>query len=644
MADKIQQGLTSKLNQKAVNILPVVVLIIGVLSAIFHIYVLGFSAIATWNFRAIHLMFGLLIIFLSIPIVGDEQKRHKALPYLLIDIILAGLAVLVAVYIVMHMERLILFIQFAPTTTDIVISVIGIILVLEAGRRANGPMMAIIPGIFLLYGAFGEYLPGWIGHGGYSFERLAAYSFSLDGIYGISLGIAATYMIIFVMFGAVLEGTGGDKLITRTALGAFGRFRGGPAKAAVLASAGMGTLTGHSAGNVAVTGAFTIPLMKNMGYKPTVAAAVEAVASTGGQLLPPIMGAGAFLMAETLGIPYVSVIAAAAIPALLYFTAVLFMCDLEAVKTGLKGLSKSEMPDLKEVLKSYGHLLIPVIILLYILLIERATPIRAGLYGIYSTLLIGLLLKTSRYTFIQLLHMLKDGTKKASPIITACACAGFVIGILSLTGLGARLANALIALSGGNLLAALLLTMLTAIILGMGLPTTAAYIISSTVLAPALAALGVPLLAAHLFIFFFAVISAITPPIALAAYAGAGIAGSNPNQTGYMAFKMGLAAFIIPYMFIYGEPLLGVGSFFVIGRSVVTAVIGIYFFASAINNFYLVKTGIVVRVILLIASLSMISPQIYADGIGIGLIVIATVIQSPFVRDKIKGVKPILKS
>ncbi len=598
-------------------------LILGLFTSLFHIYFLGFATMNTWAFRIIHVMLAMILIVLMKPSAPPAGRK----PGLMLDLAMIAGALGSSLYMVLNIDRLAMFLQFRPNFTDVVVCIVGVLLVIETTRRINGNAMCILAIIFILYGLFGDLLPETLGHRGYTLSRLAAYLFSIDGVFGTSVNVSSTYMILFVIFGAVLEGTGGGKLFIESATAGFGRFRGGPAKAAVLASAGMGTISGSSAGNVVTTGAFTIPLMKKIGYRSEFAGAVEAVASTGGQIMPPIMGAGAFVMAETLGIPYATIALSAVIPALLYFLSIYVMVDCEALKTKLSALPKNELPVMKRVLSEVGHLIIPVAVLLYILIIQKATPIRAGLYGIYSSLLVALFRKTTRYGWRKLINMLSDGAKGAVGVISACACAGIIIGVLALTGLGSRIVGIITALSGGNVIAALFLTMVVTLILGMGLPTTASYIVCSSVVAPALIHMSIPPLAAHFFIFYFACLSAITPPVAVASYAAAGIAKSNPNTTGWAAFKLGLAAFIVPYMFVFSNSLLLIGSPGLIVRSAVTSVVGTVFFGMAISGWLKHRANPLVRLILLAAALLLIDQGFYTDIAGFVLIIACYLLQ-----------------
>lgn len=544
--------------------------------------------------------------------------KNKKLEHIINGILIVG-ALASFGYIALNSTELVLYMQYKPQMFEVVLCAIGVIIVLETTRRCNGNAMPILALIFLAYSFFGKYLPGIVGHRGYDIQRVMTYSFSLDGIFGTSIGVSATYMILFVIFGAVLEGTGGSHLFIDLSTASFGRYRGGPGKAAIFASAGMGMISGSSAGNVVTTGSFTIPLMKESGYSSRFSAAVCAVASSGGQIMPPVMGAGAFIMAESLGMPYLSIAAAAIIPAIFYFASVYFMVDTEAIRLNLLGLPREKLPNAKDVLKEYGHLAIPILILMYFLIVERATPIKAGLYGVYSSLIIALLKSNTRYDIKGFFNMLAAGAKGAISVVSACACAGIIIGTLSLTGLGNKLAGLIITISGGNLIIALLLSMVVLILLGMGLPTTAAYIITSSVVAPALIEMGVMPLAAHMFIFYFATMSAITPPVAIASYAAAGIADSNPNTTGWLAFKLGLAAFIVPYLFVSSPILLGQGNIGEVIFAVIMGLIGMYFFAAAISGWLVKDMPLWVRVPCFIGALLLIDSGLITDVLGIAL-------------------------
>jgi TRAP transporter 4TM/12TM fusion protein len=604
-------------------------LVLAVFTSLFHIYFLGFSTMNTWSFRIYHVCFAMAVIVL----MKASKTKYNALN-IAIDSLLILATAATSIYLVANVDRLAMFLQFKPNNWDILVCIIGVILVLETTRRINGNTMVILAVVFILYALLGNYLPQMFGHKGYSYRRLFPYLYSIDGVFGTAVNVSSTYMILFVLFGAVLEGTGGGKLFVSASIAGFGRFRGGPAKAAVLASAGMGMISGSSAGNVVTTGSFTIPLMKKVGYRPQFAGAVEAVASTGGQIMPPIMGAAAFVLAETLGIPYRKVAIAGILPAILYFLSVFIMVDCEARRTNLIPLKKEELPVMKEILSEVGHLIIPILVLLYILLIENATPIKAGLYGVFSCLIVAMFKKSTRYGFKQLIDMLATGTKSAAGVVSACACAGIIVGVLALTGLGTRMVGLVLTLSGGNLIICLVLTMVVTLILGMGLPTTASYIVCSSVIAPALIKFGIEPLVAHFFIFYFAWLSAITPPVAIASYAAAGLADANPNSTGWEAFKLGLAAFIVPYMLVFSNALLLIGSTGTIIQSTITAIIGVIIFGMGIGGWVVHNANMTVRIVTVIASLLMIDQGLMTDIIGLALFAVVVILQKFVFKDK----------
>ena len=597
-------------------------MVLAVFTSLFHIYFLGFSTMNTWSFRICHVAFAMAIIILLKPLKTNSRALNVIIDSVLLLAIIATTA-----YLIANIGRLAMFLQFKPMQMDVVVCIIGVILVLETTRRINGNTMVILAVIFILYGLFGNLLPQMFGHRGYTPTRLFAYLYSIDGVFGTSVNVSSTYMILFVLFGAVLEGTGGGRLFIEASIAGFGRYRGGPAKAAVLASAGMGMISGSSAGNVVTTGSFTIPLMKKVGYRPQFAGAVEAVASTGGQIMPPIMGAAAFVLAETLGMPYREVAIAAILPAILYFLSVFIMVDCEARKVNLVPLKKDELPDMRKVMTEVGHLIIPILVLLYVLLIQNSTPIKAGLYGIYSSLIVALFKKSTRYNWRKLLEMLAEGSKSAVGVASACACAGVIVGVLSLTGLGTRLVGIITTLSGGSMILCLILTMIVTLILGMGLPTTTSYIVCSSVVAPALIEFGLEPLVAHFFIFYFACLSAITPPVAIASYAAAGLADANPNSTGWEAFKLGLAAFIVPYMFVFSNALLLIGSIGTIIQAAITSVIGVMFFGMAVSGWILHKANPLIRTAAFIASLLLIDQGVVTDIAGFALIVTVFALQ-----------------
>ena len=531
----------------------------------------------------------------------------------------AGYAIACAVtaaYLIEFLELLQFRAGAFPTTNDAVVAVGAMLLLLEMTRRTTGLAMVVIACAFVLYAFIGPWLPGILHHDGYSLARLSSYLMTDNGVLGPTLGVSATYLMLFIVFAAFLQTSGAGDYFVRLAFAVAGHKKGGPAKVAVLASGLMGTINGSSAGNVVSTGAFTIPLMKKVGYKPKVAGAIEAAASSGGQILPPIMGAGAFIMADVTGIPYTDIVLAAAIPGVLYFLSVFFMVDFEASKLGMKGLDPSELPN-KQLLLKQLYLFSPIIILIGCLVMGYSV-IRAGTLSGLSVVVVSWL-GPQKMGPVRIFHALALAGKMAIPLLAVCATAGIIVGIIGITGIGLRFSTILLAVADNSLIVALLFAMLISIVLGMGMPTTAAYAVAAAVVAPGLVQLGLEPLVAHFFVFFFAVMSAITPPVALAAFAGAAIAGSNSMQTGVQSFKIGIAAFIVPFIFCFNPALLMQGSVPDIVLASLTAVVGIYLLSAAVQGWFFAHANTFVRLGLLGASLLMISGGWETDATGLAL-------------------------
>ena len=599
------------------------VVAIGVAMSLVHIYLLGFNPITPWILYNIHLAFGIVLVFLLYPATKRSPMGRPSV----LDIAMALLAVAAAVYFSVEMEELIYRIGVAPTAWDLFFSAALVIMVLEITRRTSGPILPTFAALFLLYARYGGCLPGILGHRGYDWSRIVSYVTGLDAIFSVSLGASAQFVFLLLLFSAFLHATGAGKFFIDFATGVAGDKRGGPAKIAVLASALFGTISGNSVANVVSTGVFTIPMMKRIGYKPAFAGAVEAVASTGGQIMPPIMGSAAFIMAQLIGVSYLKIATSALIPAVLYFLSVIFMVDLEAGKYGLKGVPKDELPSVRHVLRTQGYLVTPVLVLIFVLVVLRASVIRAALWAIASVIVVTAFKRETRMGLARIISALYDGAKGSVGIISSCACAGIVIGVLSLTGAGLKFAQVVLALSHGNLLPALVLSAVASLVLGMGLPTTASYLICAAVAAPALIELGVSPLAAHMFIFYYACISAITPPVALAAYAGAGLAKANPMRVGVTAVRLGLVAYIVPFMFVYGPPLLAQGGLGNIMWAAVTAIIGVWALAMGIEGWMGDRAiGSIARALLIVAALTLIKPGLATDIIGLGLFAIILVV------------------
>ena len=597
---------------------------IAITFSVFQLYTAIFGVLDAQLQRAIHLGFGLALAYLLYPFRRAWTRDHYFHP---IDIVFAVLGAATPAYLVIQYRELI---TRAGTVSpvDTVVGGLGILLVIEATRRVVGLPMVTVVLAFIAYAFLGPYMPGVLAHRGLTPEQLIGHLyFTTEGIFGIPLGVSSTFIFLFILFGAYLESTGLGKFFIDLANAVAGWASGGPAKVAVLSSGLMGTVSGSSVANVVGTGSLTIPMMKKLGYNANFAGAVEAAASTGGQLMPPVMGAAAFLMAEFVGVPYIDVVKAAAIPALLYFTGVWLGVHFEAKRKKLKGIPRAELPNPLTLLKERGHLAIPLVVIVY-LLVAGYTPMRAALVAIFLSILCAMLRKSTRMKPIEIVYGLERGAKGVLGVLVACASAGIIIGVVTKTGVGLRLASGLIDLAGGMLLPAMFFTMITAIVLGMGVPTTANYVITSTIAAPALEQMGVPVLAAHMFVFYFGIIADVTPPVALAAYAGAGISGGNALKTGVHASKLAIAAFIIPYVFVLSPVLLMVDATPLALVSVtLSALIGMIAISSALCGFLADHCRPYERLLLIIAGLLMIKPGGITDLVGLVLFVVILVMQ-----------------
>jgi TRAP transporter 4TM/12TM fusion protein len=605
-----------------------VIYIVGTVCSLFHLYCLLINPIDPWFFRGMHIVFLSFLCFLLYP--GWQGASKKVHP---VDYIFMMMIIIPFVYMVINFDEWIYRVGVVPTTWDTIISLMFVVAILEMTRRTTGLALCIIATIFILYGYFGNLLPGLFYHKGYSWPRIFTYLFSLDGILGLPVFVSAAYVYIFVIFGAFLKSSGVGAYFIQFANAIVGWARGGPAKVAIISSSLFGTVSGSSAANVVGTGSFTIPMMKNMGYKAHFAGAVEAVASTGGQIMPPVMGAGAFLMAEILGVPYVKVLVAAILPAAMYYLAVYFMVDFEAAKTGLVGLPPDQIPNKKETLKKI-YKFAPLAILVYYIAVAMASIIKAGTMAVVACIAVSWTSRETRMGLKKIIDSLANGAKGAIEMGGTCAAAGIVIGIISQTGIGLKFATILLEYSKGILPLALFLSMVVAIILGMGMPTTAAYAICAAVITTGLIKLGAIPIAAHLFVFYFACISAITPPVALAAYAGAAIAKTSPNKVGFTAMKLGVAAFIAPYMFIFNPAMLFIGSITDIVLVTVTALLGTFALACGMQGWLLGKVvGWPIRILLMAGAIMLIKPGVYTDIAGVCLLVL-TFFLSRFISKK----------
>lgn len=588
-----------------------------VLTSIIYLYTAGFGVFSVVNQRAIMMMLLLPTIFLSRKDVDEEDIGAKKR---ILDYFLAILIFVANLYMLFIWEDRAMVLG-ATNPLDIIMGTIMIIVLLEATRRSCGLFLSIISALFILYALMGPYFPAAIAHRGETWTRVVSFLYlTTEGIFGTAMGVASTYIIVFVIFGAFLEKFGGGEWFIKLAYAVTGRYRGGPAKTAVVASGLMGMISGAPAANVATTGTFTIPLMKKTGYTPEEAGAIEAVASTGGIFTPPIMGAAAFLMAEYLRIPYATVAKSAIIPALLYFFTLMLVVDALAVKKNLLGQSPDDLPKFRDVMKEQGILSIPLIVIIFLIVIGYS-PMKAAFYSTLLTILVAFFTPQTRPTVKMILDALKQGSKGCVPIISACATSGIIVGIISMTGLGAKLSYTLIGLSNGNLLLAGLICAVVALILGCGMPPTAVYIILSSILAPSLVDLGANPIAAHLFIFIFAAVGALTPPVAITAYTGAAIADANPNKTGIKAFRYGISAYIIPFMFLISPEIILIGEPLLIMKNVISLTIGIICLAVALEGYFIMIFSKLPRIIMGLSCIGLIIPGTTTDIIGfIGVI------------------------
>lgn len=591
---------------------------------VFHLYASGIRTLPVNVFRCIHLGFGMCIVFLIYP--ASKKEPINKIPWR--DVLFAALATVPNIYIIVELENLAKRAGIL-TTMDLVMGIILIVLLLEVSRRVVGIVLTCIATFFILYTILGPYFPGILAHRGASLAGLVRHMYlSTEGVYGVPLGASASFIFLFVVLGTILTHIGAGDVLINLALSVFGKQRGGPAKVAVVSSALFGSISGSSLANVVTTGTFTIPLMKKVGYEPSFAGAVEAAASTGGQIMPPIMGAAAFIIAEFLGIPYFSVCLAAALPAVLYFTAIFCAVHQQAVKLGIKGLTKDQVPSGKKVLKEQGYLLLPLVLII-VILVMGYSPAMAGFVSILTAVAISWFKRETRLTPKRLFFVLAEGAKGAMDVLIACAVVGFIIGSFTLSGMGLKMAALVQTLSGGRLFLTLLFTAIASIILGMGVPTTANYIMMAMITVPIVSAMDVLPLAAHLFCFYFGIVSDLTPPVALGALTASGIAGSKFLPTAINATKLGAIAYIIPFFFVYNPILLlGMQPFTIeVLISFIFAIIGTIALSCAIYNYMLDTLKWYERIITAIAALIMIHPNILTSFIGISLFILVYLMQ-----------------
>lgn len=611
--------------------------------SLFQLYTGAYGQLTAYIQRTIHLGFALVLIFLLYPARRKGPKNKISI----LDWLLALLALAVTSYWPLFYEELVMHIG-PITQIQLVVGTIAIFLVLEAARRAVGLPITIIAAVFLGYALLGPYLPGMLGHRGLSFGQLVqSMYFSTEGILGTPLGVSSTYIFLFLLFGAFLVQTGVGNYFNDLAISIAGKRVGGPAKVAIFSSALQGTISGSSVANTVTTGSYTIPMMKRLGYDKNFAGAVEAAASTGGQIMPPIMGAAAFLMIEFAGESYWNIAKAALIPAILYFAGIWIMTHFEAKRLGLLGLADDQIPNKKTVLKKI-HLLAPIFVIIFLLYQGGMSIERVALYGILSAIVVSLFLKETRIGWRGIIDALTSGAKTALGVAAATATAGIIVGVVTKTGLGLKMGNELVSIAANispniqiQLILTLVFTMITSLILGMGSPTTANYIITSTIALPAILALNeflpveaqIPLLAGHMFVFYFGIVADITPPVALAAFAATGISNGDPIRTGINASKLAIAAFIIPYMFVLQPQLLMIDtSLPQVSFILLTAIVGMIGVGAGMIGYWYVKLAWYERLISVIGGLLLLYPGGYTDIIGFSIIIVMLIIQ--FLRKK----------
>lgn len=618
--------------------------IVGIALSLFQLYAAGVQPLGLFFQRPIHLGFILVLCFLMFPAYGPNRPRGVS--GWVIDGTLILASIFAGAWVPVNIDTIAN--QVFPRDVDVWIGIVTIVVVLEGARRAVGLGMTIIGAAFIAYAFAGgrgelpflaDWMPGILNHRGYSLDRLSSQMIlGAEGIFGIPLGVAATFVFIFVLFGAFLEATGAGKFFIDLAYAATGRQRGGPAKAAVIASAGMGSISGSAIANVVTTGAFTIPLMKKLGYRPAQAGGIEAAASTGGQIMPPLMGAGAFLMSEFTRMPYVDIVLVSIFPAFLYFGTVYLLVHIAAVKQGMTGLPAKDLPNVRDVLIAGWHFLLPLAALI-VLLVMGYSPMRVGFYAILSILaataaralwtyamsgptMSGAVAMGRRGVAI-VLDSLELGARNAVAVSMACAVAGIVVGVVGLTGLGLKFSAMMIAFSGGNVVLALILVLLASLVLGMGLPVTAAYIVLIILVGPALTEeFGIPLLIAHLVVFWYSQDSNVTPPVALAGFAGAAIAGSKPMETSFQAWKYAKGLYLIPLFMVFNEEIILGGPLPMVVWSGAIAMLGLVAFAAALEGFLFRPMPIWMRVLLVLGVIGLFWPDLAVEIVSAILICI----------------------
>jgi TRAP transporter 4TM/12TM fusion protein len=594
--------------------LGVFITVVTVMLALFHLWTSIHGVLPAMQQRGVHVGFVLFLVFMLYPAGRSSPLDRPSV----LDWVFATLSAIASFYVVF------LYTEIAKrggmaTTYELFLGAVLIVLVFEAARRVMGYPLPIFCALFLLFAYYGRSLPTLFRHFGLSVPRIIEELYlTTDGLFGMVCGVSATYIYLFILFGSFLSVTGTSTFFNDFATALTGHLRGGPAKIAVISSAFMGTVSGSTSANVATTGAFTIPLMKRIGYPPFYAGAVEAAASTGGQIMPPVLGSAAFIIADTIGVPYIKVVSASVVPALLYFWGIWCCLSLQAIKLDLKGLPKESLPKTSDVVLRSGYKALPLVVIIYMLVVGY-NPLFAACGGIFATLLFSFVRKEDRLNIRKLIATLEDGSKSALSVAVACTLVGVVIGMMGATGIALRIGDTILSYTAGRLAPTLVMTMAISLLLGMGMPTTASYVMASAVAAPALMLIGCGALDVHFFVFFFAVLSSVTPPVCVGAYTAAGIAGADPNKTAYAAVKLVLPGFIVPFVFIYSPELLlpNVQSWPLFAQALFTAIVGVLILSMALEGYFLDTMPMWERVIAFAAAIGMIVPGWKSDVLGL---------------------------
>lgn len=585
--------------------------------SLYHLYTCLFGIPESQIHRMLHLMFAVILSFGTYNIHAKRNDNKIGI----VDWGFIAVSIVSLLYMILNLEVFQNRIAFVTplTTMQIIVAIAILVIILEATRRLTGMTLPIASVLFILYALFGQHLPGVLGHNGFSARKvLEEMVLTSEGVFGSSLGITATYVVVFIIFASFLEVTGAGQFFIDLATSLTGSKRGGPAKVAVVGSCLFGSISGSSVANVVSTGTFTIPLTKSVGYSPVFAGAVEAVASTGGQIMPPVMAAVAFIMADYLGVSYLSICKAALIPAILYYFCLFFMVDAKAIKANIKGLPKDQLPKTRKVMKEGWYLSLPFFVLIGMMFLNY-TPMKSGFYALVSLLMIVLISDWKKLNLTNIIKGLEGGAKGVISVSVTSACAGIIVGVIMLTGLGLKFTSLITTLSGGNIVIAMVIAAFVAIILGMGLPTVPAYIVMSSLVAPALIQMGAIPIAAHLFVLYFAVLSCITPPVAIASYAAAAISGASPMKVGVASMKLGIVAYIIPFLFVLNPNLIAQGSLVPILWTFFTACVGSVALTWGIEGVIDHKISWVYRIICLTSAALCLYPESRTDLIGLAI-------------------------